>query len=135
LAGEFVCVNKFLVKELLRLGLWSEKMKDRIILAQGSIQGLTDIPTETRNIFKTVWEITAKNVIDMAVDRGQYIDQSQSLNVHLENVTSMQLTSLHFYSWKKGLKTGMYYMRTQAASEAIQVTCSREDKSCTSCSG
>jgi ribonucleoside-diphosphate reductase alpha chain len=136
LAGEFVCVAKYLMKELIQLGLWSDQMKDRIIQARGSIQGLLDIPEEVRMVYKTVWEIKAKCLIDMAVDRGQFIDQSQSLNVHLENVTFGQLTSMHFYTWKHGLKTGMYYLRSQAATEAIQFTvCSKDDKECTSCSG
>jgi len=136
LAGEFVCVNKHLTRDLLARGLWSPAMKDRIILENGSIQSITEIPPEVRSIYKTVWEISAKSLIDLAADRGRFIDQSQSLNVHLIDATFSKLTSMHFYAWKSGLKTGMYYLRTQAAADALQVTvCSREQNGCVSCSG
>lgn len=136
LAGEFVCVNKHLTRDLISLGLWSTTMKDRIIAENGSIQSIVEIPSDTRAVYKTVWEISAKCLIDLAADRGRFIDQSQSLNVHMIDATFSKLTSMHFYAWKRGLKTGMYYLRTQAAADALQVTiCSREKNGCVSCSG
>jgi ribonucleoside-diphosphate reductase alpha chain len=136
LAGEFVCVNKHLVRELLTLGLWTPAMKDRIVQQKGSVQAILTIPLALREVYKTVWEIKARCLIDLAADRGRFIDQSQSLNVHMTDVTYSKLTSMHFYAWKSGLKTGMYYLRTQAAAEALQVTvCSREQNGCVSCSG
>jgi ribonucleoside-diphosphate reductase alpha chain len=136
LAGEFVCVNKHLIQDLIALGLWTTAMKDRIIQQNGSVQNIESIPSHLREVYKTVWEIKAKCIIDLAVDRGRFIDQSQSLNVHMTDATYSKLTSMHFYAWKSGLKTGMYYLRTQAAVDALQFTvCSREDKDCTSCSG
>ena len=136
LAGEFVCVNKHLTRDLIALGLWSTKMKDRILKQNGSIQAIDEIPGYIRKIYKTVWEIQAKCLIDLAADRGRFIDQSQSLNVHMTDVTFSKLTSMHFYAWKSGLKTGMYYLRTQAAADALQYTvCSREKDGCISCSG
>jgi ribonucleoside-diphosphate reductase alpha chain len=136
LAGEFVCINKHLTKDLIGLGLWSPGMKDQIIAANGSIQNIEDVPRHIRDVYKTVWEIKAKCLVDLAVDRGIYIDQSQSLNVHMVDATFAKLTSMHFYAWKKGLKTGMYYLRSQAAADALKFTvCSRESGDCTSCSG
>jgi ribonucleoside-diphosphate reductase alpha subunit len=136
LAGEFVCVNKHLVRELIASGLWSEDMKNNIIAQNGSVQNIDAIPLRLRNIYRTVWEIKAKTIIDLAADRGRFIDQSQSNNVHMLDVTYSKLTALHFYAWKQGLKTGMYYLRTQAAADAIKVTlCSREQGDCVSCSG
>jgi ribonucleoside-diphosphate reductase alpha subunit len=136
LAGEFVCVNKHLVRDLIRMNLWSPAMKDRIIQANGSVQAIEVIPGDLRDVYKTVWEIKAKCIIDLAADRGRFIDQSQSLNVHMTDATYSKLTSMHFYAWKSGLKTGMYYLRTQAAVDALQFTvCSLETNGCVSCSG
>ncbi|RPA71311.1 putative ribonucleotide reductase large subunit RNR1 [Ascobolus immersus RN42] len=122
LAGEFQIVNPWLLTDLVELGLWSDSMKNRIIAANGSIQGIASIPDDIKALYKTVWEISQKTIIDMAADRSAFIDQSQSLNIHIQNPTMGKLTSMHFYGWKKGLKTGMYYLRTQAAAAAIQFT-------------
>lgn len=126
LSGEFVIVNKHLLKDLVSLGLWSNEMKNRIIAANGSIQSITTIPEKIRAIYKTVWEIRQRVIIDMAADRGAYICQSQSLNLFVSNPTASKLTSMHFYAWKKGLKTGMYYLRTQAATQAVQFTVEKQ---------
>ncbi|CCH43750.1 ribonucleoside-diphosphate reductase subunit M1 [Wickerhamomyces ciferrii] len=122
LAGEFQIVNPYLLRDLVDLGVWDDAMKSHIIADNGSIQNLPNIPKELKDLYKTVWEISQKTVIDMAADRSAYIDQSQSLNIHIRAPTMGKLTSMHFYGWKKGLKTGMYYLRTQAASAAIQFT-------------
>ncbi len=122
LSGEFVIVNKHLLKDLVNLGLWSNSMKNKIIAANGSIQNIEGIPADIKDLYKTVWEIKQRNLIDMAADRGAYICQSQSLNLFVESPTTNKLTSMHFYAWKKGLKTGMYYLRTQAATQAVQFT-------------
>lgn len=122
LAGEFQIVNPYMLKDLVDLGLWNDSMKNHIISDNGSIQNLPNIPQEIKDLYKTVWEISQKSIIDMAADRGAYVDQSQSMNIHLKNPTMGKLTSMHFYGWKKGLKTGMYYLRTQAAAAAIQFT-------------
>lgn len=122
LSGEFQIVNPYLLKDLVDLGLWNESMKNNIIANNGSVQGLTNIPDEIKALYKTVWEISQKHIIDMAADRAAFIDQSQSLNIHIKDPTMGKLTSMHFYGWKKGLKTGMYYLRTQAAAAAIQFT-------------
>lgn len=119
LAGEFVTVNKHLVRDLVELDLWNENMRNRIILEKGSIQNIEEIPAELRLIYKTVWEISQKTIIDMSADRGKFICQSQSLNLYIRDVNTAKLTSAHFHSWKKGLKTGMYYLRTEAANSAI----------------
>jgi ribonucleoside-diphosphate reductase alpha chain len=126
LSGEFVIVNKHLLKDLVALGLWDNEMKNRIIAANGSIQQITSIPEEIRELYKTVWEIKQRTLIDMAADRGAYICQSQSLNLFVSNPTASKLTSMHFYGWKKGLKTGMYYLRTQAAAQAVQFTVEKQ---------
>lgn len=126
LSGEFVIVNKHLLKDLVSLGLWSNEMKNRIIADNGSIQSITTIPEKIRAIYKTVWEIRQRVIIDMAADRGAYICQSQSLNLFVSNPTASKLTSMHFYAWKKGLKTGMYYLRTQAATQAVQFTVEKQ---------
>ncbi|HTN19834.1 MAG TPA: ribonucleoside-diphosphate reductase subunit alpha [Pelobium sp.] len=120
LSGEFVVVNKHLLKDLVELGLWDNKMKEQIILANGSVQNIDSIPAHIKELYKTVWEIKMRTIIDMAADRGAYICQSQSLNLFISSPTASKLTSMHFYAWKKGLKTGMYYLRTQAASQAIK---------------
>ncbi len=126
LSGEFVIVNKHLLKDLVALGLWDNDMKNRIIAANGSIQQITSIPEEIRELYKTVWEIRQRTIIDMAADRGAFICQSQSLNLFVSNPTASKLTSMHFYGWKKGLKTGMYYLRTQAAAQAVQFTVEKQ---------
>merc|ERR1719273_236832 len=126
LAGEFVVVNNHLLRDLLKLNLWSDIMKDKIIAANGSIQNIPEIPAEMKQVYKTVWEYSQKELIVMAADRGAYIDQSQSFNVHMANCTSGKLTSMHFYGWKAGLKTGMYYLRTKAAVDAIKFTVDAE---------
>jgi len=122
LSGEFIVVNKHLMKDLIRLGLWNENMKNRLIAANGSVQHLPEVPQNIKDIYKTVWEISQKIIIDMAADRGAYICQSQSMNVFLQEPNFGKLTSMHFYAWKKGLKTGMYYLRSKAATSAIQFT-------------
>ena len=122
LAGEFQVANPWLMKELVSLGLWDDHMKNMIIAHGGSIQNIPNIPADVKAIYKTVWEISQKKVIDLAADRGAFIDQSQSLNIHLASPSVGQLTSMHFYGWKKGLKTGMYYLRTRPAQAAIQFT-------------
>ncbi|KAK7202679.1 alpha subunit of ribonucleotide reductase [Myxozyma melibiosi] len=126
LAGEFQIVNPWMLKDLVDLGLWSDNMKNRIIADNGSIQNITNIPDDIKALYKTVWEISQKHIIDMAADRSAFIDQSQSLNIHIKNPTMGKLTSMHFYGWKKGLKTGMYYLRTMAASAPIQFTVDQE---------
>lgn len=122
LAGEFQIVNPHLLKDLTDLGLWNDSMKNRIISENGSIQNISSIPVELKSIYKTVWEISQKVIIDMAADRGAFIDQSQSLNIHLAEVNYGKLTSMHFYGWRRGLKTGMYYLRTRPAVDAIKFT-------------
>lgn len=122
LAGEFVCVSRHLLKDLITLGLWSKEMKDKLIAENGSVQNIKEIPKNIKELYKTVWEIKGKTIIDLAADRGAFIDQSQSLNVHMSNVNFAKLTSMHFYAWKTGLKTGMYYLRSQAAVDAIKIT-------------
>lgn len=122
LSGEFVVVNKHLMKDLVDRGLWSDHLKNKIIAANGSVQNIREIPEDLREIYKTVWEIKQRTVIDMAVDRGAYICQSQSLNLFIEQPNFAKMTSMHFYAWKKGLKTGMYYLRTKAAADAIKFT-------------
>jgi len=126
LSGEFVVVNKHLLKELVALDLWNDDMKNKIISHNGSIQHIEEIPAPVKEIFKTVWEIRQRNLIDMAADRGAYICQSQSLNLFVETPSAGKLTSMHFYAWKSGLKTGMYYLRTQAASQAVQFTVEKQ---------
>lgn len=126
LSGEFVIVNKYLLKDLVALGLWNDEMKNRIIAANGSVANIEEIPQEIRDIYKTVWEIKQRTLIDMAADRGAYICQSQSLNLFVQQPNKAKLTSMHFYAWKKGLKTGMYYLRTQAAAQAVQFTVEKQ---------
>ncbi|MFA6917055.1 MAG: ribonucleoside-diphosphate reductase subunit alpha [Parachlamydiales bacterium] len=122
LSGEFIVINKYLLADLVKMNLWNEDIKQAILLANGSIQHIEEIPFEMKQLYKTVWEIKQKAIIDMAADRSPYICQSQSLNLFIENPTFSKLTSMHFYAWKKGLKTGMYYLRTKAASEPIKFT-------------
>ncbi|WWD19100.1 ribonucleoside-diphosphate reductase, alpha subunit [Kwoniella shandongensis] len=122
LSGDFQVVCPWLLRDLINLGLWDDNMKNLIIAAGGSIQNIPNIPAELKAIYKTVWEISQKAVIDLAADRGAFIDQSQSLNIHLSNPSFSQLTSMHFYGWKRGLKTGIYYLRTRPSAQAIQFT-------------
>lgn len=126
LSGEFIVVNKHLLKDLVELGLWNNDMKNKIIAANGSVQNIDEIPADIKELYKTVWEIKQRNIIDMAADRGAYICQSQSLNLFVDSPTTSKLTSMHFYAWKKGLKTGMYYLRTQAATQAVQFTVQKQ---------
>ena len=128
LSGEFIIVNKHLLRDLTKLGLWDEDMKNRIISANGSIQNINEIPDNLKALYRTAWEIPQRALIDMSADRGAYICQSQSLNVFMENVNTAKLTSMHFYAWKKGLKTGMYYLRTKAATDAIKFTVDKKYK-------
>lgn len=122
LSGEFIVVNKHLMKDLIKLGIWNESMKNKLIAAKGSVQSIPEIPQHIKDLYKTVWEISQKAIIDMSADRGAYICQSQSLNIHIQDPNFGKMTSMHFYAWKKGLKTGMYYLRSRAAADAIQFT-------------
>ncbi len=122
LAGEFTVLNKYLLDDLMKLGLWTPAMKNQIIAERGSVQNIASIPQDIKDLYKTVWEIKMKDLIDMAADRGAFIDQSQSFNCFVANPTPAKLTSMHFYGWKKGLKTGCYYLRTQNVVNAIQFT-------------
>jgi ribonucleoside-diphosphate reductase alpha chain len=122
LSGEFIIVNKHLLKDLVREGLWNKDMRQKIVAANGSIQNINEIPERLKELYKTAWEISQKAIIDQAADRGAYICQSQSLNIFMENANFGKLTSMHFYGWEKGLKTGMYYLRTKAATDAIKFT-------------
>jgi ribonucleoside-diphosphate reductase alpha subunit len=122
LAGEFVCVNRFLLHELINRGLWNDRLRNLIIAANGSIQHIDEIPSDLKELYKTIWEIKIKTQIDYAADRGAFVDQSQSFNVHMTDVSFQKLTSMHMYGWKQGLKTGMYYLRSQAAADPIKFT-------------
>ncbi|MFN7823425.1 MAG: ribonucleoside-diphosphate reductase subunit alpha [Bacteroidota bacterium] len=126
LSGEFVVVNKHLLNDLIELNLWNDEMKNRIISNNGSIQKIDGIPDAIKDVYKTVWEIKQRTLIDMAADRGAYICQSQSLNLFVDAPTTSKLTSMHFYGWRKGLKTGMYYLRSKAASQAVQFTVEKQ---------
>ena len=128
LSGEFIVVNKHLLKDLIELNLWNDDMKNQLIAANGSVQNIPEIPQNIKDLYKTVWEISQKAIIDMAADRGAYICQSQSMNVHIQDPNFGKLTSMHFYAWKKGLKTGMYYLRSKAAASAIQFTVDKSKK-------
>jgi ribonucleoside-diphosphate reductase alpha subunit len=128
LSGDFIVVNKHLLKDLIKLGLWNDNMKNKLIMANGSIQNIPEIPQNIKDLYKTVWEISQKTILDMAADRGAYICQSQSLNVHIQEPNFGKLTSMHFYAWKKGLKTGMYYLRTKAAADAIKFTVEKQQE-------
>jgi ribonucleoside-diphosphate reductase alpha chain len=122
LSGEFVVVNKHLLRDLVKLGIWNDSLKNKIIAANGSVQNIPEIPQNIKELYKTVWEIKQRTIIDMAADRGAFIDQSQSLNLFIQDANFAKMSSAHFYSWKKGLKTGMYYLRTKAAADAIKFT-------------
>jgi len=128
LSGEFIVVNKHLLEDLVGLGLWTDDVKDAIMRANGSVQNIDIIPQELKELYKTVWELSMKDIIDMSRHRGYFIDQSQSLNLFMEGATMAKLTSMHFYAWKSGLKTGMYYLRTKSAVDAIKFTLKNEKK-------
>ena len=129
LSGEFIVANKYMMRDLIDQGLWDERMMNRIKAENGSIQNIEEIPEDTKELYKTVWEISQKTIIDMSADRGAFICQSQSLNIHLTDANFGKMTSMHFYAWKKGLKTGMYYLRTKAATDAIKFTVTKDEKS------
>jgi ribonucleotide reductase alpha subunit len=141
LAGEFVMVNKYLIRELLEHGKWTEDIKNQIIKNNGSIQNIDQLSQKIKDKYKTVWEIPMKDIIDMSADRGAFICQSQSLNLWMKNPTYDKLTSMHMYAWKKGLKTGLYYLRTKAKASPQQFTIEpensivEEDDTCDMCSG
>ncbi|MEH6679716.1 MAG: ribonucleoside-diphosphate reductase subunit alpha [Sediminicola sp.] len=128
LSGEFIVVNKHLLEDLVNLGLWNENLKQELMRANGSVQHIEGIPEDIKELYKTVWELSMKDIIDMARHRGYFIDQSQSLNLFMENANYAKLTSMHFYAWKSGLKTGMYYLRTKAAVDAIKFTLDNRKK-------
>ena len=128
LSGEFIVVNKHLLKDLVALGLWNDDVKNEIMRANGSIQNIDEIPADIKELYKTVWELSMKDIIDMSRQRGYFIDQSQSLNLFMEGATFAKLTSMHFYAWKSGLKTGMYYLRTKSAVDAIKFTLNNDKK-------
>ena len=128
LSGEFIVVNKHLLEDLVKLGLWNEELKQELMKANGSIQHIDFIPQDIKDLYKTVWELSMKDIIDMARHRGYFIDQSQSLNLFMEGATMAKLTSMHFYAWKSGLKTGMYYLRTKSAVDAIKFTLDNTEK-------
>jgi ribonucleoside-diphosphate reductase alpha chain len=122
LAGEYIIVNKHLLKDLVNLGIWNEDLKNKVIAANGSVQNIAEIPDNLKALYKTAWELSQKAIIEMSAERGAFICQSQSLNVFMENPNFGKLTSMHFYAWERGLKTGMYYLRTKAATDAIKFT-------------
>ena len=122
LAGEFTVINQHLLRDLTDRGLWTPDIRNQMIADRGSCQNIPEIPKEVRELYKTVWEIKQKAILDMAADRGAFIDQSQSLNIHIAEPNFGKLTSMHFYAWKKGLKTGLYYLRAQPKANAIQFT-------------
>ena len=128
LSGEFIIVNKHLLEDLVALGLWNEGLKQEIMRANGSIQNIDGIPEDIKELYRTVWELSMKDIIDMSKHRGYFIDQSQSLNLFVEGATMAKLTSMHFYAWKSGLKTGMYYLRTKSAVDAIKFTLDNKTK-------
>ena len=128
LSGEFIVVNKHLLQDLVNLGLWNESLKQEIMRHNGSVQNIDIIPQDIKELYKTVWEMSMKDILDMSRQRGYFIDQSQSLNLFMENANFAKLTSMHFYAWKSGLKTGMYYLRTKSAVDAIKFTLNNDKK-------
>lgn len=137
ISGEFQVINEHLLKDLIKLNLWDDSMKNKIVKNRGSIKDLTGIPTHIQSLYKTVWEISQKTILEMAEDRGAFIDQSQSLNIHIAEPTYSKMSSMHFFGWERGLKTGMYYLRTKPAANAIQFTVTQDNLcklDCTSCS-
>lgn len=127
LSGEFIVANKYMMQDLIKLGLWDDAMMNKIKANNGSIQDIPEIPQNIKDLYRTVWEISQKSIIDMAAERGAFICQSQSMNIHLTDANFGKMTSMHFYAWKKGLKTGMYYLRTKAATDAIKFTVQKEE--------
>jgi ribonucleoside-diphosphate reductase alpha chain len=127
LSGEFIVVNKHLLEDLVKLGLWTETLKQELMRENGSVQNL-NIPQHLKELYKTVWELSMKDIIDMSRHRGYFVDQSQSLNLFMQNANYSKLTSMHFYAWQSGLKTGMYYLRTKAAVDAIKFTLNNDKK-------
>ena len=130
MAGEYMVMNDYLVQDLISLDLWTKELKDKIIINDGSVQQIDTIPQKIKEKYKTVWEIKQKNIIDMAIDRGKYICQSQSMNLFIESPNVSTLTSMHFYGWEKGLKTGIYYLRSRPSSKAIQFTIAPDCENC-----
>ena len=128
LSGEFIVVNKHLLHDLVNLGLWNDNLKQEIMRHNGSVQNIDIIPQDLKELYKTVWELSMKDIIDMSRQRGYFIDQSQSLNLFMQDANYSKLTSMHFYAWKSGLKTGMYYLRTKSAVDAIQFTLNNDKK-------
>ena len=128
LSGEFIIVNKHLLEDLVERGLWNETLKQEIMRHNGSVQNIAEIPEDLKELYKTVWELSMKDIIDMSRQRGYFIDQSQSLNLFMQDANFAKLTSMHFYAWKSGLKTGMYYLRTKSAVDAIKFTLNNEKK-------
>jgi ribonucleoside-diphosphate reductase alpha chain len=128
LSGEFIVVNKHLLEDLVKLGLWNDTLKQEIMRHNGSVQNIDGIPQDIKELYKTVWEMSMKDIIDMSRQRGYFIDQSQSLNLFMEGATYAKLTSMHFYAWQSGLKTGMYYLRTKSAVDAIKFTLNNDKK-------
>ena len=128
LSGEFIVVNKHLLEDLVEHGLWNEDMKQELMRNNGSVQNIEAIPADLKELYRTVWEMSMKDIIDMSRQRGYFIDQSQSLNLFMEGATMAKLTSMHFYAWKSGLKTGMYYLRTKSAVDAIKFTLDNKAK-------
>ena len=122
LAGEFPIVNKYLLKDLVDAGLWTPELRNQMMANKGSVQRIESVPQQLKDLYKTVWEIKQRVIIDQSADRGPFICQSQSLNIHMADPNIAKLTSMHFYAWKKGLKTGMYYLRTRPKADAIQFT-------------
>ena len=129
LAGEFIYINRHLLKDLINLNLWNNDIRNDLMRTNGSIQGIDAIPDDVKYLYRTVWEISQKDIIDMAADRSPFICQSQSLNIHMESATTQKLTSMHFYAWEKGLKTGMYYLRTRPAVDPIKFTVPKQEES------
>jgi len=128
LSGEFIVVNKHLLEDLVKRGLWNEDLKQEIMRHNGSVQNIDAIPEDLKELYKTVWEMSMKDIIDMSRHRGYFIDQSQSLNLFMQDANYSKLTSMHFYAWQSGLKTGMYYLRTKAAVDAIKFTLNNDKK-------
>lgn len=128
LSGEFIIVNKHLLEDLVERGLWNENLKQEIMRHNGSVQNIAEIPADLKELYKTVWELSMKDIIDMSRHRGYFIDQSQSLNLFMQDANFAKLTSMHFYAWKSGLKTGMYYLRTKSAVDAIKFTLNNDKK-------
>jgi ribonucleoside-diphosphate reductase alpha chain len=128
LSGEFIVVNKHLLNDLVERGLWNESLKQEIMRHNGSVQNIERIPQDLKDLYKTVWEMSMKDIIDMSRHRGYFIDQSQSLNLFMQDANYAKLTSMHFYAWKSGLKTGMYYLRTKSAVDAIKFTLNNDKK-------